>query len=952
MTDTPGAIARPVRASFVASAMPGHGSRWLLAGWIAAFIVLLLLPGERASVYAAEPDGTGVFSLDADEYYVFEGETLEVTVLREGGTTLQQDVAVTLELQGGVVDVDYPATTVTQQIVFPGGTNTTKMVARFTTFNRSRIFNTFCGDGEAQGVPNPANDCVDTTNVVIKSVAFGSIGPRDLAPINIRGRGAPIVENVFPHSAASTTVIRITGKNFEGVVFNGEEVLIAAIEFRPSIGPSILEAGTLVIVDATHLDVNPPATLTDGQEYDVVVVATHGTAVGRSIVVPLGKFTYTAAGRPTVTYLDHRSGPTVGGTQISVEGTNFGVPGGINPPCSAAGIGVTVAGVPVSSCIHNSNTRVTITTSPAPVNFTGVTHVVVSNGGGVSPPTVDNEFIYAGAPKITSISPSFGTASGGTVVTILGTGFLSPLSQVSTVLFGGTNATSFQVVSDTQIKAVSPPLNVAVDTPVQIQVIHPLTGGSPNTTAATFTYTTGPVVLSLSPSSGAPQGGTTVTIKGTGFAPGATVSFGGIASAFVTFESSTSLRAVSPPGSGTVTVVVSVNGRQSPATPEALFQYALPEITSITPNAGPTAGGTPVVINGKNFTEGALVRFGSITVASIFVSTEQLRATSPALGLAMTVDVAVLSPAGPSAKHPDAVFTYTDGPIISSLNPTFGPVIGGTVVVITGSEFVAPVTVYFGDIAAPAANVDSKTQVTVLSPANSANGLTPVRVETSAGVSPPNDAARFEYRLVPPEVVAVSPATGVSGGGETVTIKGKGFLGAVCPGAVMFSTIPATSCTVIDDTKIEAVTPVHPSGPTYVIVRTPGGESAIVENFEFITGSGGGGGGTGGGGSSGGGGGGGGGGTDIPASGETIVFTLPPGWTVLTWSGADGMLLSTVLANTGGMSLADSVDAVFLLNADGSVEKLNPVQGTLLRGRLYWFHVRQPSPVELVVVDQ
>ncbi|MGD9932238.1 MAG: IPT/TIG domain-containing protein [Dehalococcoidia bacterium] len=922
-----------------------------LLGACAVVLMVLLAPSAGSSrVLAAPGDGTGVFNLDGDEYFVFEGETLEVTVLREGGSTLQQDVAVTLELQGGVVDVDYPATTVTQQIIFPAGTNTSSMVARFTTFNRSRIYNTFCGDDEAEGVPNLVDDCLNTTNVVIKSVAYGTIGTHDLAPINIRGRGAPIVENIFPHSGTSTQTIRITGKNFQGVVFNGSEVLIAAVEFNPDVGPTISEVATLAIIDATHLDVNPPATLTNGTEYNVVVVATHLAAVGRSVIVPLGRFTYTAPGRPTVTYLDQRSGPTTGGTQFYITGTNFGVPGGINPPCSAAGIGVTVAGVPVSACIHNSNTRLTITTPPAPAPFTGVTNVIVTNGGGSSPPTVDNEFIYAGAPKITSISPSFGTASGGTSVTILGTGFLSPLSQVDTVRFGGTDALSFQVLSDTRIVAVSPPLNVTVDTAVQIQVIHPLTGASPNTSAATFTYTTGPVVLSLDPKSGPPQGGTTVIITGTGFALGATVSFGSTPSSFVTFESSTRLRVVSPPGSGTVPVLVSVNGRQSAATPESQFQYALPEITSITPNAGPTAGGTPVVIDGKNFTEGVLVRFGTITVASIFVSTEQIRATSPNLGIPLTVDVVVLSPGGESLKHPKAVFTYTDGPVISGLNPNFGPITGGTVVVITGSKFIAPVKVYFGDVLAPAANIDSETQITALSPANGSAGLTPIKVESAAATSPPNDFARFDYRLVLPEVVSVAPATGVSGGGEKITIMGKGFLSAACPGAVIFGTVPAPSCTVIDDTKIEAVTPVHPTGPTYVVVRTPGGESAIVENFEFVSPGGGSGGG--GGGSGGGTGGGGSGGMAIPPTGSTITYALPPGWTVIVWSGPESAPLSAVLLNTGGTSLVDVVDAVFLLQADGTVVKLDPALSSLLRGRLYWFHVRGTAAAQLVVVDQ
>ncbi len=58
----------------------------------------------------------------------------------------------------------------------------------------------------------------------------------------------------------------------------------------------------------------------------------------------------------------------------------------------------------------------------------------------------------AGAPAITSISPLVGTSSGGTTVTILGSGFIG----TSAVLFGSETATSFNVVSDSELTAVSP----------------------------------------------------------------------------------------------------------------------------------------------------------------------------------------------------------------------------------------------------------------------------------------------------------------------------------------------------------------------------------------------------------------------------------------------------------------------------------------------------------------
>ncbi|MEU6582888.1 IPT/TIG domain-containing protein, partial [Nocardia sp. NPDC046763] len=54
-------------------------------------------------------------------------------------------------------------------------------------------------------------------------------------------------------------------------------------------------------------------------------------------------------------------------------------------------------------------------------------------------------------PTITSLSPTSGPTTGGTSVTITGTGFTGP----TTVLFG-TTATTFTLDSATQITAIAP----------------------------------------------------------------------------------------------------------------------------------------------------------------------------------------------------------------------------------------------------------------------------------------------------------------------------------------------------------------------------------------------------------------------------------------------------------------------------------------------------------------
>ena len=88
----------------------------------------------------------------------------------------------------------------------------------------------------------------------------------------------------------------------------------------------------------------------------------------------------------------------------------------------------------------------------------------------------------------------------------------------------------------------------------------------------------------------------------------------------------------------------------------------------------------------------------------------------------------------------------------------------------------------------------------------------------------------------PPSVTGLSPASGSSAGGTSVTITGTNFTGA---GSVTFGTAPATSFTVNSATSITATAPAG-SGTVDVTVTTPSGTSATssVDQYTY-TGSGG-----------------------------------------------------------------------------------------------------------------
>lgn len=155
-------------------------------------------------------------------------------------------------------------------------------------------------------------------------------------------------------------------------------------------------------------------------------------------------------------------------------------------------------------------------------------------------------------------------------------------------------------------------------------------GGGHSSMHGTFTVV-GPASLSVAevePSTGPTSGGTPITIRGTAFAPAATVQFGTIPAASVEVIDATELRAVTPSGpfdfasTRTVDVVVT-NPDGATARKNVSFAWTVPppSIASVMPSAGTRAGGTLVTIGGGGFSTAVPVNvmFGGVAATSVTV---------------------------------------------------------------------------------------------------------------------------------------------------------------------------------------------------------------------------------------------------------------------------------------------------------------------------------------------
>jgi hypothetical protein len=184
-------------------------------------------------------------------------------------------------------------------------------------------------------------------------------------------------------------------------------------------------------------------------------------------------FQFVGAPPPVPTSIDPVIGPITGGTSVTVTGTGF-LPGASVALADAAG------SAPLSGVAVVNATTITGTTT---AHAAGAVDVVVSNPN-QQMGSLPGAFTYRANPTITAIVPNGGPSSGGTEVTVTGTGFVAP----ATLTLGGSPATGVTVTGPTSITALTGAHAVGI-----VDVSVGLPGGLNGTMASGYFYT--PVTL-------------------------------------------------------------------------------------------------------------------------------------------------------------------------------------------------------------------------------------------------------------------------------------------------------------------------------------------------------------------------------------------------------------------------------------------------------------------------
>jgi alpha-tubulin suppressor-like RCC1 family protein/6-phosphogluconolactonase (cycloisomerase 2 family) len=497
------------------------------------------------------------------------------------------------------------------------------------------------------GAANATSFTVNSATSITAVSPAGS-GTVDVTVTTPEGTSATGSADQFTYVVPVPTVTKIEPNN--GPIAGGTSVTITGTNL---IGASAVKFGA---ANATSFTVNSATSITavspaGSGTVDVTVTTPEGTSATGSA----DQFTYGEV--PTVTKVEPNHGPAAGGIYVTITGTKL-------TGATAVNFGSTSA----TSFLVNSETSIT---AQVPSNNTGKTvDVTVTTPGGTSATSSADQFTYAAPlPFVQAVSPRNGPAAGGTAVTITGERF----TGATAVKFGSNNATSFKVESDTTITAVSPAYTGG-SASVYVSVTTPAGTSEPQGSSilppSYFRYE--PVITSVSPKSGPPAGGTSVTIQGKAFESKRgpdefspfvkAVRFGSTnATSFEvhSFGEEASVTAVAPAGTGTVDVTVETYGGTSPTSPADLFSYVSPTVTNVEPRSGPAVGGTQVTISGTGLAGATSVKFGSavaISFKSNLPATETITAFSPP-GTG-TVDVTVTTPNGTSATSEADRFTY------------------------------------------------------------------------------------------------------------------------------------------------------------------------------------------------------------------------------------------------------------------------------------------------------
>ncbi|CAM9657218.1 unnamed protein product, partial [Ectocarpus fasciculatus] len=590
-------------------------------------------------------------------------------------------------------------------------------------------------------------------------------GPRQVS-LTVSNNGQDFADRsplVYTYLSAFTVT---SNEPTAGPVDGGTEVLLAGTGLSET-GPWACVFGENVAVPATQLasgHLRSPSPLASAVSGAIAAAAT-----GSLRDFGLG-FDY--QGTVYISSVEPRSGPTAGGTPVTLRGFGFGN----SSSTLTCGFGEQ-NGQMLRSPALRASPVVSVTLSLNGADFT-------SRGP---------QYIYYEPVEVLGLFPAVGSVNGGTVITVVGRHFLP--SETLSCRFGSFEPFPGEFMSSDVIRCTAPP---SPDGPIKVEVSvsNNLLEFSTPSAATTFEYYPQARPERFHPEAGPLSGGTVITVEGGTFSAATAqlaCRFGRVV-AKATLQSPTQIICRAPPSSSekNVLVQVTINGEEWEDVGNGgglVFRYyQAPEVEALHPSTGPPVGGTHLSVFGRHFSPIAGV--GAVFQPAEFVSSQHIQCFTPAESEPGTVHVEVtLNGVDYTAQEIRHHFLPTAS--ILRLDPGVGLASGGTPVVIEGSGFDAigrvegtRITCQWAipgldprEVLVTRADVLSDSALTCLSaPAEQSGGVAYVSIfANDINIADENDnGLAFEYK-VRPTTSQLSPTHGRTLGGTRVNVTGEGF---------------------------------------------------------------------------------------------------------------------------------------------------------------------------------
>jgi len=436
--------------------------------------------------------------------------------------------------------------------------------------------------------------------------------------------------------------------------------------------------------------------------------------------------------------------------------------------------------------------------------------------------TLSDGFTYVEPLAVDSVSPSSVPTEGGFQVTVEGTGF-TPGTRAS---FDGRDGLHHEFVDSGTLRIVAPPNQAG---PADVRLTN---RAATTLSRGAVTYVEPLEIDGVRPGAGPTAGGTTVTLRGSGFRADTTVTFGGTRAPLQSVRQNGTRATVRiPSGSpGLVDVAATSPTGGGDVAPDAFYYRTSTDefaLASVTPDRGAADGGTEVRLVGAGLDRSGLkVQFGGATANLVARGEGWARVRTPSQPVG-SVDVRIVDGAGNTSALSNG-FTYLRNLSIDSVQPSSGPTSGGTTLTLDGRGFRGVSRVRIGGISASFQILDSST-IRATTPSHSP-GTFDVTVERGPLEATRAGAFTFTRSL---EVFGFSPARGSVAGGTYVLLRGAGFTGSNL--GITFDGTGARSVRRVDSRTLEVYTPARPAGRADVRVQRGSDSVKAPDPFEFFS---------------------------------------------------------------------------------------------------------------------